>query len=75
MQNLTHFELVKVADIARETHENCERLDALLSEYLESWTDYTLADNATPTQLKAWVKLDKSRRRLQFFLSSRRRAS
>jgi hypothetical protein len=68
MQNLTHFELVKVADIARETHENCEHLDTLLSEYLTSWTDYTLADNATPTQLKAWMKFDEDRKRLLGFL-------
>lgn len=74
MQNLTHFELVKVADIARETTEDRARLDNLLSEYLTSWTDYIMAESATPTQLEAWVKLDKHRKRLQFFLSSRRRA-
>ncbi len=66
--NLTHFELVKVADIARETHDDKERLDHLLSEYLTSWTDYTLADNATPTQLKAWMTFDRDRKRLLGFL-------
>ena len=68
MKNLSHFDIVKLADIERETHENCERLDHLLSTYLESWTHYIQAENATPTQLEAWVKLDKDRDKLLAFL-------
>jgi len=68
MKNLSHFDLVKLADIERETRQTCGHLDVLLSTYLESWTNYIQAENATPTQLEAWVKLDKDRDKLLAFL-------
>jgi hypothetical protein len=37
VQNLTRFELVKVADIMRETHDDPVALTKALSDYILSW--------------------------------------
>lgn len=68
MKTLSHFQLVKLADVARETHQNVEQLDGLLSGYLASWADYLGADSATPAQLDAWLQLDETRDNLAAFL-------
>lgn len=68
MTTLSHFELVRLADVARETHENIEHLDCLLSDYLASWANYLGADNATPAQLDAWLVFDETRDNLAAFL-------
>lgn len=67
MKDLSHFELVKLADIARETHTDCESLERLLSDYLMSWAEcHAARPGASRSDMKT---CQRQREKLLAFLS------
>lgn len=67
MKELSHFELIKLADVAREHHDNCGNISVRLADYLGAWAQ---CHNASPGASKAQLAaLDKSRSALISYLS------